>query len=319
MKNYGHIDKLLLMTPAQLRSFLAVARTGSVRAASGELVVTQPAVSAAVAALQRELGVALLGRQGRGVVLTPAGSVLADYAERILGLWDEGQRATRGAADPERSTLRLAAVTTAGEQVVPGLLACFRREHPGVEIVLEVGNRGRVWDLLRNHGADLAIGGRPPAGAGLQSVAWAPNELVVVAAASSRRRTARRVALDLLASATWLVREPGSGTRATAEELFEELGIDPVRLTIGSNGAIREAVVAGLGVALVSRAAVARELRVGSLEEWVAGPLPLQRSWNLVRRDEARLVPAAALFYDQLCRPGSGWTEGSPGGGPLIS
>lgn len=314
------------MTPAQLRSFLAVARSGSVRAASAELVVSQPAVSAAVAALQRELAVALLSRDGRGVALTPAGSVLADYAENILGLWDEARRATQGAAEPGRGTLRLAAVTTAGEQVVPGLLVSFRRHYPAVEIVLEVGNRRRIWELLANHGADLAIGGRPPAGSDLDAVASAPNELVVVSASTTSRRRrdsgarppaavratapppARRVSVEDLATRTWLVREPGSGTRSTTEELFAELGLEPGRLTIGSNGAIREAAVAGLGLALVSRAAVARELAEGSLEEWVTGPLPLRRSWHLVRRRQKSLVAAAALFYDHLRRSGSGWT-----------
>lgn len=296
------------MTPAQLRSFVSVARGGSVRAASAELVVSQPAVSAAVASLQRDLGIALLAREGRGVAVTPAGEVLADYAERILGLWEEARRAARAAADPEHGTLRLAAVTTAGEQVVPGLLASFSREHPGIEIVLEVGNRRRVWELLRNHRADVAVGGRPPAGTDLDTVAVAANELVVVAAAAGGRRRPRHVDVDTMAACTWLVREPDSGTRSTTEELLAELGLDPTRLTIGSNVAIREAVSAGLGVALLSRAAVSKELSEGSLEEWLAGPLPLRRSWNLVVRRDRQLSPAASLFREHLSRPGSGWT-----------
>lgn len=298
------------MTPSQLRSFLAVARTGSVHAAAAQLVVTQPSVSAAVSALQRELDVDLVTRSGRGIVLTDAGRILAEYAESILSLLDEGSRAARAAADPGRGTLRLAAVTTAGEQVVPALLASFRERHPGVEIVLEVGNRQRVWEMLRNHAADLAVGGRPPAGADLESVASAPNELVVVAAADPSRRPgtgSRMVEVEHLAERTWLVREPGSGTRSTVEELFAELELDPVRLTIGSNGAIREAAVAGLGIALVSRAAVERQLEESTLEEWRAGPLPLRRSWNLVRRRRGPLVAAASLFYEHLRRPDSGW------------
>jgi DNA-binding transcriptional LysR family regulator len=297
------------MTPAQLRSFLAVARSGSVRAAAAELVVTQPAVSAAVAALGRELGTPLFRRDGRGVALTPAGEVLAGYAARILGLWDEAGRASRAAADPSRGTLRLAAVTTAGEQVVPALLVSFRRRHPAVEIVLEVGNRRRVWELLAAHEADLAVGGRPPAGSELISVARSPHELVVVAAPSGpARRRPRAVGLEDMASRAWLVREAGSGTRSTTEELLAELGIEPTRLTLGSNGAIREAVAAGLGVALISRAAVARDLADGWLEEWVAGPLPLRRWWHLVVRRSGGLSPTAALFFRHAGRRGSGWT-----------
>lgn len=303
------------MTPSQLRTFLAVASTGSVHGAAAELVVSQPAVSTAVATLQRELGVLLVNRSGRGVVLTDAGQVLSEYAQTILALLDEGRRAARAAADPERGTLRLAAVTTAGEQVLPGLLASFREQHPQVEIVLEVGNRQRVWELLQAHRADLAIGGRPPVGSDLQPVATAPNELVVVAAPSppGRRRRGRvrptMVGVEELAGRTWLVREPGSGTRAATEELFSELDLEPVRLTIGSNGAIREAAVAGLGIALMSRAAVRRHLDDATLEEWTAGPLPLERPWYLVRRRRGPLVAAASLFYDHLRGEVPGWSE----------
>lgn len=301
-------NKVSIMTPAQLRSLSAVARRGSVRAAAEELGVTQPAVSSAVATLEKELGVELLTRTGRGVVLTAPGTVLAAYSDRLLGLWDEARRATVEAAEPGRGTLRLAAVTSVGEEVVPALLASFRRRHPGIEIVLDVGNRRRVWDLLAKRGADVAIGGRPPVGTGMDVVATAPNELVVVAAAPKRRTRPRRVEVADLAARTWLVREPDSGTRSTVEELFSELGMDPPRLTIGSNGAIREAVAAGLGLALLSRSAVRRQITEGTLEEWVTGPLPLQRAWNLVVRRDDRLLPAVVQFCEHLRRRGSGWT-----------
>ena len=125
------------MTINQLRAFVVLAATGSVREAAQRLVVTQPAVSASVAALQAELGVALVERQGRGLRLTAAGIILADYGKRILGLLDEARVATVAGADPERGRLRLAAVTTAGEHVVPHVLASFREAHPEVEVVLE--------------------------------------------------------------------------------------------------------------------------------------------------------------------------------------
>src|SRR5262249_21127112 len=118
------------MTLNQLRSFLAVAESGSVRAAAEELVVAQAAASAAVAAVQRSLGVALVTPDGRGLRLTDAGASYTRYARRILGLLDEAGRAAAAAADPERGELRLAAVTTAAEQIVPGILGGFRRRHP---------------------------------------------------------------------------------------------------------------------------------------------------------------------------------------------
>ncbi len=298
------------MTPNQLQTFAVLADTESVRETAERLVVSQPAVSSVVARLQEELGVRLVERNGRGLRLTSAGRVLAGYSQRLLGLWDEAKVATMANADPERGCLRLAAVTTAGEHVVPALLASFRRLYPAAEVVLEVGNRVRVWELLEYSGADLAIGGRPPLGSHLGTLAEADNHLVVVAAADgSPAAGPREVSVAQLARRTWLVREPGSGTRSTADELLEELGISPARLTLGSNGALRESAAVGLGIALISRAAVARQLDEGSLEEWRAGPLPLRRRWNLVARVDEELPATAALFRDHLLGGGEGWAR----------
>lgn len=302
------------MTPNQLATFCAVAATGSVREAADRLVVSQSAVSSVLAALQSELGVRLVRRDGRGISLTAAGDVLAGYGRRILALLDEAVVATVAKADPERGRLRLAAVTTAGEHVVPFLLAAFRAEHPGVEVVLEVGNRSRVWELLQHGGADLGVGGRPPQLGRLMSLAETSNELVVISSATGvDHGVVRPVTVAQLAERTWLVREPGSGTASTTDELFNDLGITPARLTLGSNGSIRESVMVGLGIALVSRAAVARELADGTLEEWRAGPLPLLRHWHLVARVGEELPATAALFRDHVLGAGhTGWTPAAP-------
>jgi DNA-binding transcriptional LysR family regulator len=289
------------MTFGQLRTFVAVAGTGSVRAAADRLVVSASAVSASLAALQRELAVALVTPDGRGLALTPAGRRFERYARTLLGLLDEARAATLGAADPERGRLRIAAVTTAGEHVLPRHLAAFRGRHAGIEIGLEVGNRSRVFDLLEHHEVDLAVGGRPPGARRFRDLASCPNPLVAVGRPlDARRSRARRVSVDQLAAVTWLLREPGSGTRAAAEELFEQYGIAPTSLTVGSNGAIRESVLAGLGVTLVARDAVARELDEGSLEELRGPGLPLRRAWHVAARADEDLPTPSALFLREL-------------------
>ena len=215
------------MTLNQLRSFLAVAESGSVRAAAEDLVVTQAAVSASIAALQKSLGVALITPDGRGLRLTDAGASYARYARRILGLLDEAGRAAVAAADPERGELRIAAVTTAAEQIVPGILGGFRRRHPQTGVRLEAGNRDRVRSLLDRHQVDLVLTGRPePAWDVVVHVVRA-HELVVVAApelaaaAKAGMREGAGVTAGqrgralTLARQTWLLREPGSGTRAS--------------------------------------------------------------------------------------------------------
>jgi len=281
----------------QLRTFLAVVDTGSVTEAADALFVSPPAVSAALASLQSELGVALLERFGRGVAVTPAGVVFTPYARGVLRIADEGMAAAREALDPESGRVRLAAVTTAGEHVLPRFLASFRARHPHAEVSLEVGNRERLWQLLAEREVDLAIGGRPPGGNRFVIRATRPNVLVLVAAPLPGSTGVREVSLEELSRQVLLLREPGSGTRGTTEELFDELGITPAAtLTLGSNGALRESVQVGLGITLISRDAVARELEAGALEEWRCDTLPRHRAWHLVSRAGEDLAPTAGLF-----------------------
>ena len=301
------------MTFNQLRTFVEVATAGSVIEAARSLVVSPPAVSAAVGSIERELGVQLVERAGRGLVITPAGEVFARYARQVLALLETGKAATAEALDPERGQLRLAAVTTAGEHVVPRFLASFRTGHPEAGITLEVGNRERVWEALEGHEADLVVAGRPPGGGRFVTLATRPNVLVLVAAGTGRP-SVRQVDVETLARSVLLVREEGSGTRGTAEELLDELGVHPRRLTLGSNGAIRESVQVGLGITLISRDAVARELDEGALEEWRCADLPRQRAWHVVARAHEPLPATAGLFLTHLVTDGFSLVGGAPPG-----
>ena len=295
------------MTLNQLRTFLAVAEHESVHGAAQELVVTQAAVSASLAALQKALGLALVAPDGRGLRLTDAGREYASYARRIIGLLDEAGRAAAACADPERGELRIAAVTTAAEQVVPAILGGFRREHPLIGIRLEAGNRDQVRSLLDRHHVELVVSGRPEPGWEVVVHAVRPHELVVVAAPDLAADATRAAGpgdaaglLAWLARQTWLLREPGSGTRASTAALLAELDIAPLALMVGSNGAIRESVRVGLGVTLVSRDAVAAELAGGALAEIGIPGTPLHRDWFLVARREGLPPPAARLVHHVL-------------------
>lgn len=294
----NHLDTL--MTPNQLKTFLEVARAGSVRGAADRLVVTQPAVSAAVAALQREVGSPLVERRGRGLVITPAGEALAVHAAQILGLMDEALESAREAAAPGAGRLRLAAVTTAGEHVLPPLLRAFRARHPAVELALEVGNRRTVWERMRDREADLGVAGRPPAGSGLVGEPFRRNDLVLVAPPDRRPLHGRPFDPHELAGDTWLLREPGSGTRENAEEWLSSLGMSPPVLTIGSNGAIVRMVALGLGVTLISRDAVSREVSEKEVRVLPVRGLPLRRHWHAVIRQAERLPGPAERFLQLL-------------------
>ncbi len=292
----------MAVTLTQLRTFLAVVEAGSIRAAADHLIVTQSAVSASLAALQRSLGVRLVEPDGRGLRLTASGEVYAAYVRGVLGLLDQGQAAARGEGDPERGQLRVAAVTTAGEHLVPGLLAGFRDRYPHAGVLLEVGNLERVWGLLDHYEVDLVIGGRPGPVPHLAVQAVRPNDLIVVASAATS--TPNGSGFRWLARQTWLLREHGSGTRATTDAYLAGLDLAPKTLTLGSNGAVRESAVAGLGVTLISRDAVARELAEGTLIELDAPQTPLRRHWCLVSH-RGQLPATAALLGSHVLETGT--------------
>ncbi|CAN5896104.1 LysR family transcriptional regulator [soil metagenome] len=297
------------MTLTQLRTFAAVARAGSVVAAAAGLHVTQPAVSSALRALERSLGVALVEPDGRGVRLTAAGEVFAGYVHRLLGLLEEAELAARGGSDPGRGRLRLAAVTTASEHVLPRSLALFRRTFPAVEVTLEVGTKAQVWQWMADHGVDVALAGRPPGVEDLWVRAVRENVLVVVAAPGfvPLLATGDPVGLEALGDTTWLLREPGSGTRETQTAMLAASEVEPPTLTLGSNGAVVAGAVAGLGVTLMSRDAVAPDLTAGTLEVVQVAATPVARPWHLVTR--RAVTPTAALFVNHLLDAAVGHPE----------
>lgn len=257
--------RTLAITLTQLQAFLAVLRGGSVKAAAEQLVVTQPSVSAAVGALSKELGVDLTERAGRGIRPSPAGEAFAPYAAEVLGLLEQGRRAAAEAVDAGERELRLSAVTTAGEYLAPPLIQAFGARRPAIAIQLDVGNRTRVMRRLADREADVAIAGRPPSDGRFAALPFLENEIVVVTAPDDPLAARRTVTLDDLSDRVWLLREEGSGSRAMTEDLLAHHDLSPRRLTLGSNGAIKHAVRAGLGVALQSRVAVQIELQAGLL------------------------------------------------------
>lgn len=280
----------MAITITQLRAFLAVAEARSVHLAARRLYVSQPSVSAAISALAKELGVGLVERSGRGIRLTAAGEAFVPYAARVLGLLDQGREAAQDAARPERNRIRIVAVNTAGEYLVPALIDAYRRLFPETDISLEIGNRKAVLDRIASHTADVGIGGRPIA-KGVSGEPFLDNDLVVVG----------REPVDDLSEATWLLREEGSGTRATTERFLAELGIAPREvLTLGSNGAVKGALQLGLGVALLSELAVARELASGELVRIPTPGTPIRRPWYALVAEGVPLRPAVRRFLTFL-------------------
>ena len=291
----------MAITLTQLRSFLAVIRSGSVTAAAEELVVTQPSISAAVQALAREIGAPLFKREGRGVTPTAAGRAFAPYATDIIGLLDRGAAAAVEASGVASSGLRIAAVTTAAESFVPVLLQRYASRNHDVDLTLAVGNRERVLQLLLRREADIAFVGRPPSGGRegrIKSQPVRPNELVLAGSPDEPLTKKSSVTAAELNGSRWLLREQGSGTRTANEDYIAANGLTVRTLTLGSNGAIKQAVRSGLGISFLARDSVAGELESGALSVIPLTNVPPGRPWNVMRSSVGPKSGVVTDFFD---------------------
>src|SRR4051812_11214718 len=241
------------ITLTQLNTLLAVVRGGSLTAAADELVVTQPSVSSALAGLARELDCELFERLGRGIRLTEPGAAFVPYAAHVVGLLDQGRQAAHEAAAIVACKLQIIAATTAAESFVPPLMRAFSEAHPDIKLTLAVGNQQDVIDRVINHSADVAIAGKPRSDDRLVAEPMMDNEIACITTPDDPGIGDAPIESAALAGRTWLLRELGSGTRRLNEQFLADRGLDPATLTLGSNGAIKQAARAGLGVSLLSR------------------------------------------------------------------
>lgn len=309
--------RLARITPQQLRAFEATARLSSVTGAARELHLTQPTVSVQLRELAATIGEPLFESAGRGIRLTQAGEALQQTAGELGDCWRRFESRLAELNGLVRGSLRIAAVTTA-EYFVPDLVGPFAAAHPGVEIELAVENRDRVVARLQRGIDDMAVMMMPPDDLPLERRPFLDNPLVVVAPAG-HPLAGRRLRLASLARERWLMREPGSGTRMAAEQHFAEAGFTPtVAMSLGSNEAIKHAVGAGLGIALLSMVAVRPPVGRAPVETAdglvilkVAG-FPLRRRWSVVWRRDRPLTIAARRFVEHLSEARGG--RASPGG-----
>lgn len=281
----------------QLATFQAVARHRSYVRAAKELHFSQPAVSAQMRQLEESLGVKLFDQIGRSTHLTQAGEELYLYCEKIFSVIDEAVETMEALRSPETGRLSVGADTTVGTYVIPGLLGKFRQSFPDVEITLDVLNRAALVDALVENRVDMAVMGTVPAEVPVIIEPFAPNELVLIASPSHRLAGRKQIPFAELAHEYFLLREAGSGTRAALEGLFQEAGLPlQVSMHMGNNSAIKQGVIAGLGIALISRVALSLELETNRLVILDVEGFPVMRQWRLVHLKGKSLSATARAF-----------------------
>jgi len=247
--------------------------------------------------LERYLHVHLFDRIGRRVHLSQAGEILADYARRLFALAQEAEQAMAEVRALGRGRLRIGASTTIGTYLLPGVLAEFRRCHPNVELLVQIENTEHVHGRLAALELDVGLSEGFVEDEDLDAEVFHRDELVVIAPPGHRLAKSPRVPLSALREELFVLREPGSGTRAVEERALARLKL-PVRvaLALGSTEAIKRVVAEGVGLAIVSRLAVHAECATGTLAVLPVAGLRIERPLHLVRRKGRRDGPVLQAF-----------------------
>jgi LysR family transcriptional regulator, low CO2-responsive transcriptional regulator len=281
------------MRLAHLRSFFAVARHGGFTAGARALHVSQPTVTAQVRALEATYATELFVRRGRGVMLTAAGEALYGIAERIFEQEEEALALLRNTGELRAGRLRVGAV---GPYHVMEMLAAFRAKHPAIELAVTLGNSEQVVAGLLDRTTDVAVLAQYASDPRLHFVPFRAHRVVMFVPTSHRFSRRRSVRLAELANEPMIVREPGSTTRKAMEDALRRAGVSPpIAMEIGSREAVREAVIAGLGIAAVSEIEFVPDPRLRIVAIADAGVRTHAHVACLVDRRASRVV---AAFFD---------------------
>ena len=294
------------VTFAQLQTLMAIAEAGSLIAAAEALNMTPAALTARVKGLEEAMGITLFGRTPNGLKLNSAGDVALIHVEGI-------ERAVKGMLDA-MDDLRLGrggrlsvAVVSTAKYFAPRLIAAFVGEYPKLELKFLIGNRDETISLLRSHDADVALAGRPPADLAVEKAMIGPHPYVIIAPPTHRLAGKPGLKRDALAGEAFLFREAGSGTRSLFDYFLGDTLIRQAQpgIELGSNETIKQAVMAGLGVALLSAHTIAAELADGRLVTLDIEGLPIVRQWFVLHRADRPLSPAARAFQEFAKRRGA--------------
>lgn len=284
----------------QLNLFLALVEHRSITAAARACHVTQPTVSMQLKELADAVGLPLYEQIGKRLYLTAAGEALADTARAMVGEWAAFEQRIDAMKGLTRGQLRVAVVSTA-KYFVPRILGSFCTAHPDIDISLEIQNRDGVLGRLRENRDDLYIMSMPPDDKEVEQHAFLPNPLVVIALETHAMARRKNIDVAELAVERFILREQGSGTRLACDAHFARLGFEPqVRLELGSNEAIKQAVAGGLGLSVISRHALTPHLEDEQLVVLDVRGFPVLSNWWTVYPRGKRLSPLASVFLEHL-------------------
>lgn len=286
----------------QLRVFEATARHGSFTRAAEELYLTQPTVSIQVKQLTKAIGLPLFEQIGKRLYLTEAGQALLETSQEIFSRLEKFDMSVANLKGMKQGRLSLAVITTA-KYFVPRLLGPFCERYPGIDVALQVTNHEVIQERMANNEDDLYIVSQPPEHLDLESHSFLENPLVVLARKTHSLAASTDIPIEKLDGETFIMREPGSGTRKAVQQLFDQHNIEvKVRLELGSNEAIKQAIAGGLGISVLSRHTLISEGIGGELTILDVEHFPIQRQWYVAHLAGKQLSIVAETFLDYLLK-----------------
>jgi LysR family transcriptional regulator, low CO2-responsive transcriptional regulator len=293
-----------LWDTTRMRLLVEIGRHGSLSAAAEAIGIGQPSASQHLRLLETAAGQRLVERSGRGSQLTEAGEILALRAAQALATLGSAEEELAALAGLETGTIHLGASSVPGVYLLPETLGCFRRDYPNVTVEVEIAPSAEVLRRLLAGRVQLALVGTPDAGDRIELRPFLDDEIVGVARPGTLPTRKGRIARDALAGQLLLCREPGSASRAIVDTVFAEAGIrTAARWELGASEAVKRAAREGLGVAFLSRFAVAEEVSRGELESFrIAGLPPLRRALSVASVVGRDLSPAEQSFVSTLTR-----------------
>ncbi len=281
----------------QLRALAALIRAGSTKGAAAALHVTPPAITLQLRQLEERIGMPLLERGPAGPVATEVGREILGAIRRIEAELSDCAEAIEALRGLDGGHVAIGVISTA-KYFAPRVIAAFKKAHAGIDMRLVIGNRQEMIAGLATFDFDLAVMGRPPQDIEVEQAVIGDHPHVIIAPADHPLCRQRHIGLTALADENFLLRENGSGSRLLAEDLFAKAGLSPtIGMEIGSNETIKQAVMAGLGIALISAHTVAAEIENRRLAVLDVAGLPIVRQWFVVKHRAKRLSPAAARLW----------------------
>jgi len=293
------------LTLRQLETIREVARCGTMVKAAGVLCVTPAALTSRVKLLEEDLGLQLFDRLDGRLRLTESGKEVVAAAARIEGVINELLESLQGKNGMLGGRIRISTVSTA-KYFAPRMIAAFMKLHPKIDLRLSIGSRKDVIASLRDYETDIVLMGRPPEDFGVESEAIGPHPHVIIALPDHPFARKARVTKEELANENFIVREQGSGTRGMFDYLFSGMPIksDKVRIEIASNETVKQAVMAGLGLSLISAHTIEAELASGKLIVLKVEGLPIVREWYAMHRSDRTLSPAGREMWSFMVTSG---------------